>query len=501
MDLATAIARMEELAAQVAALQQALAERDKALAERDKALAERDKALARLQQRVAELEEQQGSNSSNSGKPPSSDSPKERDVRRKRRARRRKGGSGRRKRGGQPGHKGARRELVPADQVDATERLRSLGPCACGASLDGAEVVGVHRHQVWELPALKADVTEYQLEECCCGACGARVRATLPEGVSSSSFGPRLTAWVAMLTGAYHLSRRRTRDLLRDLLGIRISTGAISACERRVSQALAGPVHEAWAAVHDTSVKHVDASTWWLGTQRLHLWVVATTLLSVFVTTVRGTRDAVRSVLGHRKDGTVVCDRATVFNDRVGTSRQTCWAHLLRYFEAMRKRAGPSRTIGHELLTQALGMFSAWHQVKAGEVSRAEFRRRMEPFKQEFRAILQRGRSCTNKKTAGTCGDILDQHWDALWTFVIVEGVEPTNNHAERELRRAVLWRRTSHASQSDMGLSFVERMMTVVQSLRKQGEQVHTFIARALLAHRRGEPHPSLLPRGIRTP
>ena len=190
--------------------------------------------------------------------------------------------------------------------------------------------------------------------------------------------------WQSATAGAYRMSRRRIQALLRDLLSIQMSLGAISACEERVSGALRGPAEEAWRAVQQAPVKHVDASTWWQQTQRLSLWVLATTTLSVFVTTARATRDAVVSVLGKDKSSTWVTDRATVFNHRQGTARQTCWAHLLRYFEARRLRAGPSGKIGRQLLVQSLAMFRVWHEVKAGEVSRAEFRTRVKPFQENF---------------------------------------------------------------------------------------------------------------------
>lgn len=476
------------------------------LAERDRQLAERDAEIATLKRRVAELEERLNKNSSNSGKPPSSDSPSDRAARRRKYTKRRKR-SGKR-RGGQRGHKGHQRELVPLDQVDEVVQCRPTNCRTCGDTLPPEqEPVGFRRDQVFELPPLKPEVTEYQHLQVPC-PCGTVTEGDRPADAPPGGFGPRLTAFAAMLTGVYHLGRRKAVELLRDGLGVRMSLGALSTCERRVSDALEQAHAEAQEHVASAETRHIDATTWWSGTTHTAVWVVATSVISFLAITVRSTRAALMGLVG-RLAGRVVCDRATVFNCWKGAARQTCWAHLLRYFEGMAARDGPSARIGHDLCLHTLAMFSAWHDFKAGGIDRAGLRAALreprgdppEVFVDRFRALLEQGTSCGHEETEGTCRNLLTTHWDEMWTFVDVEGVEPTNNHAEQELRPAVLWRKTSFGSQSDRGDRFAERILTAARSLRKQSRHLHSFLVASLRASWNGACPPSLLPRDHDTP
>ena len=504
---AAILARMERLEALVA-------ERDCQLAERDRQLAERDALIAKLERRVVELEELLGANSSNSGKPPSSDTPAERAERRKTTSRHRKRSG--RKRGGQPGHKGHSRKLVALEDVDEVVPCRPEVCCGCGATLlPGVEPVTVQREQVFELPPIVPLVTEYRRERVACGACGIETVGARPAGAPPGGYGPRLTAFVAMLTGVYHLGRRRVVELLLDGLGVRMSLGAVSGCEHRVSGALAAAHDEAREHVSNAETRYVDATTWWSGSASASVWVVATTVVTFLAITARSTRQALLGLIG-RVAGRVVCDRATVFDCWVGSARQTCWAHLLRYFEAMLERAGPSRRIGYDLCLLSGAMFHVWHQLKAGAIDRAclqvalrdarydplpEARNAPMSFVERVRALLEEGTRSDHPKTAGTCRDLLDKHWDSLWTFVDVEGVELTNNHGERELRWAVLWRKRSFGTQSDRGDRFAERILTTARTLRKQERHLLTFLVQSIRAAWSGTAPPSLLPSDHVTP
>lgn len=479
------------------------------LAERDRQLAERDARIAQLEQRVAEFEERLASNSSNSGKPPSSDSPSARAKRRKAASQRRKRSG--RKRGGQPGHKGHSRELVPVEEVEAVVPCRPETCRGCGEALPGGlEPVAVHREQVFELPPIKPHVTEYQCERLACPACGTETSGVKPADAPRGGFGPRLTAFVAMLTGVFHLGRRRAVELLRDAVGVRMSLGAVSACERRVSDALSAAHEEARKHVASSSdTRYVDATTWWSGTSMTAVWVVATSAVTFLAITARSTRAALLGLID-RVSGRLVCDRATVFNCWVGDARQTCWAHLLRYFESMLQRDGPSNGVGYHLCLLTGAMFHVWHESKTGRIDRARLQAalrdpRNDPLPhakrapmslvEHFRRLLEEGTRCDHAKTAGTCRDLLTKHWDAMWTFLDVEGVEPTNNHGERELRWAVLWRKRSFGTQSDRGDRFAERILTTARTLRKQQRHLHTFLVQSLRADWGDAPRPSLLP------
>ncbi|MFT7578904.1 MAG: transposase [Myxococcota bacterium] len=239
------------------------------------------------------------------------------------------------------------------------------------------------------------------------------------------------------------------------------------------------------------------------------MWVIATAAISFLAITARSTRAALLDLVG-RDNGRVVCDRATAFNSWKGPVRQTCWAHLLRYFEAMAPRDGPSGRIGHQLCTLTFLMFSAWHDFKAGRIDRAGFQTALRqprgdpqpiPFVEGFRTLIDEGRRCENPETAGTCRNLLKLHWDEMWTFVDVKGVEPTDNHAEQELRPAVLWRKRSFGTQSDRGDRLAERILTAARSLRKQSRHLHNFLVESLHAAWCGDAPPSLLPRDQPTP
>jgi transposase len=474
----------------IARLEAKLVELTAAVAERDRVIAERDATIAKLEARVRELEEQLGRNSSNSGKPPSSDSPTQRKNRRTN-GRKRSG----RKRGGQPGHQGHTRALVPPDKVTV---VVTCAPTACGACdhplPEPNSNAPVRRHQVFELPRIEPEVTEYQLVRMACPSCAAVTEGALPDDAPPGAFGPRLTALVALMSGMYRLSKRSIVSLLSDVLGVRMSLGSVSTAERRVSLAIEGAATEAVNHVREQEVRYVDASSWYQAAERENLWVVATSVLSVFLITARATAETVRRIMGGVR-GKLVCDRATSFKDWPADMRQTCWAHLRRYFIQYAARGGKSKGIGEELLDLTRVIFVALHRIRDGDISRDYFLENMRPIKARFRELLEEGSVCDVPKTSRSCDNILKHHWDAMWTFLEHDDVDPTNNHAERELRHSVIWRRTSYGTQSEAGDRFVERILTVVQSMKKQGRHVLTFLEESCRAKWDGKPGPSLLP------
>jgi hypothetical protein len=156
--------------------------------------------------------------------------------------------------------------------------------------------------------------------------------------------------------------------------------------------------------------------------------------------------------------------------------RQICWAHLKRDFQAMAEREGKSATVGHGLLEQTRMLFDLWHQVREGKIAWVTWQRKVKPIQAGVRRLLLAGTESGHPKTRHTCANILQME-TCLWMFVRVAGVEPTNNNAERPLRRAVLWRKKSFGTQSEAGSRFVERILTVVTSLRQQGREVLDYL------------------------
>jgi transposase len=431
------------------------------------------------------LEARLAQNSSNSNRPPSSDTPADRGERRK------PPGSGR-PRGGQRGHKGHRRELVPSEQVSRREEIFPEDCDRCGRKLPREADADPLIHQLIEFPEVAPDVTEYRMHHVAC-TCGHVTCAPWPAGVSVGMCGPRLLAVISLLTGLYHLSRRQAKRFVGDILGVRISLGALSKCEERVSEAVAPVAEEAREYALEQPVKHVDATGWRQSDSPRSLWTIGTHLVTVFCLTLDATKATVQAML-EGATGILVSDRAPQFKFWAMERRQVCWAHLLRKFVAFSERPGAAGDVGRRLLFWTEFIFGPWHEMREGKMSRAKFRRILAGVREHVEACLEQGVRLGVPGVSGSCADILE-HRDALWTFVTEDGVEPTNNHAERELRAFVLWRKKSFGSQSERGCRFAERIMTVVHTLRKQERDVLEFLVDACKAALGLGERPSLLP------
>lgn len=455
---------------------------------RDAKLAEIEAVVVKLVAQNGELREKLDRNSRNSHLPPSSDGPGQ-----SARGKGKGGKAGKRKRGGQKGHRGAHRMLMPVEEVD--DPIDLFPECCedCGAMLPETPDSDPRRHQVLELLIGKRHITEFRRHEVGCRICGHRTRAGYDSAtIPSSPFGPQLTAKVAMLTGVYHLSRRNAQQLVRELFGISISLGAISAMEARASEALKPAFEQAERAVQDVDVKHTDGTSWLRAGVSKSLWTLASTTVIVYRILADGQRDTIRSMFGVLK-GILVSDRAKVFGFWAMKLRQICWAHLLRKFVSFSERDGPARAIGRELLDYTALVFEYWHGFTTGQLTRDDLAKWMRPLEIQFEAALRRAVSAGIERLSGSCADILE-HREALWTFVTHEGVEPTNNFAERALRSFVLWRRRSFGCQSERGERFAERVMTVVQTLRQQGRDVLDYLVRSVTAHRDAASAPALM-------
>jgi len=438
-----------------------------------------------LQVEVAQLREQVGRNSQNSSQPPSSDAPSVR-------PRPKRPPSGR-KPGGQAGHLGHGRKLIPVEQVQHVLDLKPTACDQCGALLLGEDAQPVRR-QVTDLPRVEPEVTEYRQHTLKCLRCGARTAPEFPAGIPAGCWGPRLQATVGYLTGRIGVSQREVAEVLHTVFHTDLSLGSIPAQEDQVSAALADPVQAAPSYVQHQPVKNVDETSWREKTKRAWLWISTTPLVTVFlVLATRGAKGA-QQILGRVVQSVVGSDRWSGYTWLDPQRRQLCWAHLKRDFQALVERGGESERIGRTLLEQVEKMFGLWHRVRDGTLSRADFQTAMQPIQTGVGDLLREGAALACDKTRHTCENILKLE-TALWTFVRIEGVEPTNNSAERGLRRAVLWRRRSFGTQSEDGSHFVERVLTAVTTLRQQKRDVLDYLTQACAAAMRGDPAPSLLP------
>jgi transposase len=444
------------------------------------------KVIATQELRIQALEAKLGRTSENSSQPPSSDPP---GTPPPARPPRRKG----RKRGGQPGHPKHSRTLVPPEQVDRTHVLKPDACRRCFKRLAGDDPAPV-RHQVIEIPKPKAFVEEFQLHALVCEGCGTSTRATLPAGVPEGQFGPRLQATVAVCSGSYKLSKRQTEELVEDFFGISIALGSVTKLEQATSEAIAAPVEEVAQAIRKSPVVHADETGWFERSKRAWLWVAVTATLALFlIRKSRGTEVA-KELLGEVFAGLLVSDRWSAYTWVDVLRRQICWAHLERQFIGFQAHGPEACRIGEalELLTET--MFSAWHRVRDGTMTRSAFRELMEPLRVHVVARLQEGADCSIDAISGRCREILTLE-PALWTFVEIEGVEPTNNPAERIVRPGVLWRKKSFGTDSPSGSRFVERILTAVMTLRLQKRNVLDYMTAACEAYLQGKAAPSLLP------
>jgi transposase len=442
--------------------------------------------LEAAERRVAELEARLGQNAANSSLPPSANPPAApKPVVKK--------PTGRQP-GGQPGHQASLRQRLPAERVTQVVRLVPKTCRGCQAVLPappGPTDPEPTWHQVVELPPLVAEVTEYQGHARTCPRCGVVTRAAIPAALRRHVTGPRLAAFLAYLRGAHQVSQRGLEEIVDAALQVPLSLGAIAHLEQQTSAALAGAHAEALAAVQRAAVKHVDETGWkraggWL-------WLAASTTVAAFVIHARRGAAGLQALLGETIRGILCTDRWSAYHGVPLAQRQVCWAHLKRDFQKLVDRGEPAATVGRAGLRIVKELFACWHRYRDGPAAADDWVAAIGPLARRLERALLAGRRCADPPTATLCDNLLAL-WPALWTFVLEEGVEPTNNHAERMLRRGVLWRKRSFGSQSAAGCRFVERMLTVVQTLRLQRRPVLNYLHDAITAHRAALPAPEFL-------
>jgi transposase len=445
-----------------------------------------ERRLQALQKKVDQLTERLDQNSTNSSRPPSSDPPHVK--------RRPPQPSSGRKKGGQPGHARQQRPLVPPEQVKQTIPLMPSACRKCGQALHG-EDPQPRRHQVAEILPVQAEVTEYRLHRLTCTGCGTRTCASLPAGVPTGAFGPRLQALLAVLAGGYRLGKRPIQQLAQDLFGLSISTGMVAKLERSTAEALQQPVAELEGYVRMQHA-NVDETSWREAMHKAWLWVVVTPLVTVFHIAATRCGKVAGRLLGSAYRQVVTSDRWKAYNGF--RRRQFCWSHLRRDFQAMIDRQNSGTVIGTKLLSLSDRMFAWWHRVRDGTLNRSSFQVYISGLRAAVREALLQGAACGCSQTAGTCRELL-AHEPKLWAFVWQEGVEPTNNAAERALRHAVLWRKGSGGTDSSRGSRFVERVLSIRETCRQQGISLLEYLATCCQARLDGGRPPSLLPKGVR--
>jgi transposase len=488
-------------------LRRKVAEREEQIAEREAQIAEREKQIADAEKQIADLERQlagRKKNSTNSSKPPSSDG-----LAGEQRARGRKHKS-KRKPGAQPGHPGHHRPLVPSAEVNAIEVLLPQQCGHCGGSLPHklgkATTEGEpRRHQVTEVPPVKAHITEYQFPSVVCGQCGKATRAPLPEEIAGQ-FGPQLTALIAYWTVVCRLPRRLVEAMLADVLGIEISLGSTQKAWEEVSQAVAQPVAQLQAQLPREAVLNVDETGWRTNGDKRWIWgLVAQQFVFYVVASTRGAEVLV-SLLGAIFRGILCNDRWVVYLTYHSGRMQLCWAHLKRNILGIADyaRSPSSQQFCRDALATIARLFRLWYRFRGDlrdrrgnpqSIDRRQLIEKSIPLQKKLFALAEAhlddaDREVRNMATA------LFIHFERLFTFLEVEGVEPTNNVAERTLRTAVQWRKISFGNRSRNGEIATARLLTVTQTCKRQQRHVLGYLTDAVRCHRHQAAAPSLLPR-----
>jgi transposase len=445
-------------------------------------------ANQRLEARVAELERRLNRSSRNSSLPPSQDPPSAPP-----RPRGKRSGRGR---GGQPGHEGRHRRLLPPEQVDEVveywpQRCRS---CAhLFAELEHVDVAEPWRHQVAELPPIAVRVTEHRLHAVCCPQCATRTRAELPRQVPRSPFGPRLQAAVVTLAVRNRVSRRDTTELARELFGVELSTGSVDAIIQRAGEALTSPCTQLEQQIRTASVVNIDETGWRTAGGYRTLWGALTSATAVFRIAAGRHAFEARTLLGERFAGIVCSDRWRGYDYLDPTQRQLCWAHLARDFTAHSEGMAEQKQFGSDGLQIAGDIFAAWDSCQA-DADRARLQAQIAPLQDKLRALLEHAtRKSPRTKYHRQFAKNLLNRWPALWTFTHTDGVEPTNNHAERGLRGAVIYRKLSLGSQSDQGERTIERLLSPSVTCRLRKQSLYAYLTEVITAYARGDPIPSL--------
>jgi transposase len=429
------------------------------------------KRIESLEVENRELKERLNNNSSNSSLPPSKDFKKK-----KKQNNRQSSGK---KSGGQVGHKGHFRELLSSDQVDFFQRCPLPAYCLCGGKIHSQN--DYMRHQVYELPPLKLDVTEYQLKKGCCLDCKRHHIASLPEGVSWGITGVRLTSFMTDLTTKYGLSRREQKEFLAAHFNFNISLGTVFNKQKIANAALETPVSELLEFIKKSPSIHADETSHNRDGKTQWMWGFVSSSAAYFSIHASRGKKVLRSMVSDFKN-IIISDRYAAYNVFDSSQRQICWAHLKRDFTKISEKDNKIiARIGKNLLESKSLLFNCWHKFKSGKISRDSLLRETRPMRDRIGELLEQGAyTDSTLKISRTCKNLLE-NFNALWTFLDIENIEPTNNHAERSLRPLVIWRKKYFCTRSDYGSDFVSRSASINVTCKLQGKSSFEFLCTAI--------------------
>jgi transposase len=429
-----------------------------------------------------QLKERLNNNSSNSSLPPSKSFKKKKNNRQ----------SSGKASGGQKGHKGHYRELLPSDQVNFITNCLLPSHCLCGGNIKLSEDYVCH--QVYELPVFKLDITEYQLQKGCCEQCRKKQVACLPVGITWGITGPRLTSFMSDLVTRFGLSRREQQLFLKEHFQFSISLGTVFNKQKIINSAMEVPVAELLPIVKESKSVHVDETGHNRDGKNQWMWGFVSNVAAFFSIQASRGKKVLSIMMGDFKN-ILVSDRYAAYNIFDSEKRQLCWAHLKRDFTKLSEKNNKiiSR-IGKNLLECESTLFKIWHEFKAEKITRDELLRQARPIRQRMGELLEQG-SYTDPglRAVRFCKNLLE-NFNALWTFLEMDAVEPTNNHAERNLRPSVIWRKKYFCTRSDYGTEYVARSSSINMTCKLQKKSSFHFLCTLLKNHFSGINTPAIL-------
>lgn len=421
--------------------------------------------LKQALERIIKLEDQLNRNSKNSSKAPSSDQ--------------KSNTPGNQRKPREP-RVGKSRTPFPAERVSMHIQCFQENCPHCGSTAIELNDVSGEKWQQAELPEVKAVVTEYELLKYCCQKCGKNSTASLPFGVPDSAFGPKLMGLLATLTGVLHVAKREAIQLIKDLYDVDMGVGSVPNIEERVTRALDG-VYE---RIHKFVMRHrfcthFDETSWRDQGKGHFVWLATCEQAAVYRIDRNRSKAAFQRLIGQETwKAPAVTDRYAVYSSF--QDHQYCLAHLIREFKGYGERDGPDKVMGAAMEKELRLSCKIHSEYRSNKISIAKRNRRLGSRKKRIRYWLEDGFANGSDALSKLCDTLLD-NFEKLWTFTRILGMEPTNNMAERDLRKLVIWRRKSYGTKSDRGKKFVERITTVAQTIRKQSGNVLHFVQRAI--------------------
>lgn len=448
-------------------------------------VAELKQQVTLLRKENAELKERLNLNSNNSSKPPSCDLKKKK----KKLATKRSG----RKPGGQPGHAGVSRQLVPLDQVDKVIVCPAPDQCS-DCSIPLLSLKGMERHQVYEIPLPRYEITEYQILRGYCACCKKTYSGSTPKEIGKRGFGLRAHTAIALLTSKFKLSKRQALILLKDFFKMPICVGSISNIEERVSQSIE-PLHaQIKNGIDASKIAHIDETGFKQNNRSGWAWVMANERFSFLKLDYSRGKRVAQKLIGNFTNRIIVSDRYPAYDFLPTACHQVCWAHLKRDFQKISERQGIAGVIGRRLLHDYGKIFSFWKSsLQKAENHDKRTRKRRRLLKNRLIKNLTCGANCSHLRTARTCRNILEAG-EGLWLFLKDPAIPATNNLAERQIRPLVIAKKLSFGVQSERGARFIERIYSLTLTCQQQNKDVLWWLQNSITQFFIGNPAPILV-------